>query len=118
MAAQGLSEADARDLIGRAVQSFAGRAALRKAMPAIDAAFELARQSSKAAGTRTLTIRSIKVQSVGENEDDDSVVTIANQSGPPVNARRGRIPIRYGGTGYTCYLISVGPPPLYICIYW
>jgi hypothetical protein len=116
MAAKGMSEADARELIDRAVKSFGGKEAVEGSKAVIDAMFELAREGSKMAGEKKV---SIKVRTLGENEDDGSdgsTITIANQSGPPVNAGPGRrIPIRYGGTGYTCILVW-RHPVIYVCV--
>ena len=112
---KGLDAAAAQELIEHALKSLTSEGVAAKAAPAIEAAFELARQSSRAAGKRSLSITSIKVGTNGE--DDESVATIF-QAVPPIRTGPKRIPIRYGGTGYMCFLVSKGPPPFYVCMRW
>ncbi len=116
---KGLDAAVAQELIEHALKSLTSEGVAAKATPAIEAAFELARQSSRAAGKRTLSITSIKVGTNGglESKDDESVTTIF-QAVPTSAGLQKRIPIAVGGTGYTCFLVSKGPPPFYMCMRW
>jgi hypothetical protein len=121
---KGLDAAAAQQLIELALKSLADEAAAAKARPVLEAALELARESSLAAGKRTATITSISL--VVGSGDDESTVTIANEqptaSGPDkgtvTNAKTSRTPIAYGGTGYACVVLSAGPPPVTFCVYW
>ena len=114
--AQGLDAAAAQELIEHALTSVSSKGAATRARPVLDALFELAKQSSRAAGKRSVRISSVKVHIGGvEGGDDQTVVFDTKQ---PVDAKKPRIPIAYGGTGYACVLVDKGPPPAYICVYW
>lgn len=122
--ARGIDPAAAQELIELALKSLTDEGAAAKARPVIEAALELARESSLAAGKRTAAITAINV--VVGSDDAGSTVTIANEgpvaSGPdkgsPINAKTPRIPIAKGGSGWACVLVSAGPPPVYFCVEW
>ena len=105
----------AQELIERGLATLGGKSVVAKAKPVIEAALEVARLSSHAAGERKLPITGISVHS-----GEDVVFQVSNSSGgrTPVDAKKQRIPIAFGGTHYTCWLIDKGPPPLYFCIYF
>lgn len=117
---KGLDAATAQELIGNGLRSLAGEAVAAKAKPIVEAALEVARQSSRAAGKRTLSITGISVNS-GDDEGSTTIYQVVGSGPPrrtPIGSREKRIPIVYGGDGYTCYLVSRGPPPFYVCLYF
>lgn len=117
--AKGLDAAAAQDLIEHGLTSLGGKAVAAKAKPVIEAALETARQSVRASGRRSLTINGISVHSGDRSTTVFQIVGSGPQKPTPIGAGPERdIPIAYGGTGYTCYLVSKGPPPYYFCIYF
>ncbi len=96
---RGLDAAVAQELIERALKSLTSEGVAAKARPVVEAAFELARQSSRAAGKRTLSITSIKVGSEGglQSKDDEPVTTIF-QAVPTSAGPQSRIPRGLAGS--------------------
>ena len=115
--AKGLNAAAAQGLIEQGLRSLGGEALAKKATPVVAAALEVARESSRAAGKRSLSITGISVHS-----GDETIFQVAAGSGSRGQQTGAgpekRIPIAYGGTHYTCYLVSAGPPPFYFCFYF
>ena len=106
--------ATAQDLIERGLESVGGKRLVVKAKPVIKAALEAVRQSAHVSGKRGLPITGVSVSS-----GDDVVFQVTNEADKgPVNTKKDRTPIAYGGSHYTCWLIAAGTPPTYFCVYF
>jgi hypothetical protein len=109
--AKTLDAATAQELIERGLASVGGKRVVANAKPVIRAALEAVRQSARASGERNLPIKGISVVS-----GDDVIFQVANPvAKTPVDSKKKRIPIAYGGSNYTCILVYKGPPPIYAC---
>jgi hypothetical protein len=112
--AKGLDAATAQELIEHAVRSIGSEADARKATPIVEAALEVARLSSRAAGKRTLQITGIEVHT------NDTVFQTQSggggqKPGPIATGPKDRIPIAWGDSHKTCYWIA---PGVSFCIYF
>jgi hypothetical protein len=110
-----LDASTARALIERSLEAFGGKSLPVKAKPVIEAALEAARQSSRAAGKRSLSLTGVSVHSC------DDILFQVVASGPRrsrVNAKKDRTPIAYGGPHETCYLVYNSTPPVYVCLHF
>ena len=114
--AKGLDAATAQELIEHALISVSSKSAATRARPVLDALFELARQSSSAAGKRRVQVSSVKVHIGAVEGGADQTVIFDTKR--PAAAEEDRIPIAVGGTGYVCVLVDKGPPAAYVCVYW
>ncbi len=114
--AKGLDEAAAKELIGHALRLLRSEEAAAEAAPLIEAAIELARHSSRAAGNETLSITGITVWPDGIEEGSNTTVF---SHGQQVGAKAKREPVAYGGTkdgmNYECVRTPVGS---YVCASW
>jgi hypothetical protein len=115
---KGLNAAAAKELIEQALKSLASESVTSKAIPTIEALFELAAQSSRAAGKRDLSITSIEVHTSGSSKSKDQGPVSTIFGTRPISPEEERVPIAAGGTGWACVLIYRGPPPVYVCISW
>jgi hypothetical protein len=94
--AKGLDETAAKELIGHALRLLASEEVADEVTPGIEAGFELARHSSRAAGKETLSITEI---TVWPNGTDDEPNTTVFSHAQPVAAKGQRTPIAAGGGG-------------------
>jgi len=115
--AEGLDETAARDLGELVLGAFGKGSAAKKNKAAIDEVFELARQ--QVGGKRALLITGISVGPILEvSSGEGSVAVVANQSGPPVDAKKPRKVIAYGDSHKTCRLVTLPWGESWYCVYF
>jgi hypothetical protein len=110
----------AHDLITRGVTTLAGGDAAKRVSPAVEAAFELARQTVNARGHGKhevgITFIKVSVRGGANHEDGKPVTTMFDQREPIDAGPKPRVPIRVGGG--TCFTIKTDKGSITICIEW
>jgi hypothetical protein len=110
----------ALDLVKHAVTALAGDEASKKVSPSVEAAFELARQTT-IAGSRgkhqtVITLVKVSVHGGADSDGGQPVTAVFDKRQPTDSGPKPRVPIRTGGG--TCISVTIGQTTVTVCIEW